>query len=144
MSFRFGGKIHSYGEFRFIPPHQSLTRQLPPEGKPFYKISFVLHNKENHKAKPQFKVILAMFALRKKGFPLGGELSRKRLMRGDQSPPTQRLQKLTLLHQTGAKPYSAKNLTSPKTKTFPKCTRPKQSESNLRHVRAGALGESSR
>ena len=34
--------------------------------------------------------------------------------------------------------------TSPKAKTFPKSTRSKQSESNLRHVRAGALGESSR
>ncbi len=29
-------------ESRFIPPHQSLTRQLPPEGKPISKSGLVL------------------------------------------------------------------------------------------------------
>ena len=32
-----GGTIYFYGECRFIPPHQSLTRQLPPKGKPFIR-----------------------------------------------------------------------------------------------------------
>ena len=34
---------------------------------------------------PRFKVLFALFAHRKEGFPSGGKLSRKRLMRGDQS-----------------------------------------------------------
>ena len=29
------GEDTSYRKCRFIPPHQSLTRQLPPKGKPF-------------------------------------------------------------------------------------------------------------
>ena len=99
------GTISFYGEFRFIPPHQSLTRQtacsfLPPKGKPFCKITFALHDKAtraNRKGKPQLKDIFdissmyatfAVFAQRKEGFPLGGKktassLSRKRLVRAD-------------------------------------------------------------
>ena len=47
----------------------------------------------NHTVKSLLKVILAMFAQRTEGFPLGGKktagsLSRKRLMRGDQSALT--------------------------------------------------------
>ena len=28
------GSVYAFRKSRFIPPHQSLTRQLPPEGKP--------------------------------------------------------------------------------------------------------------
>ena len=45
VSFRFVGRIHSCRECRFIPPHQSLTRQLPPKGKPFCESLFALHDK---------------------------------------------------------------------------------------------------
>ena len=41
---------------RFIPPHQSLTRQLPPQGEAFCKISFVLHNKVNRQ---KYRVLFA-------------------------------------------------------------------------------------
>ena len=99
------GKDTYYRKCRFIPPHQSLSRQLPPKGKPFCKIPFALHNKAtrvNRKGKPQFKDIFdisamyamyAMFAQCKEGFPLGGKktassLSRQRLMRGDKSALT--------------------------------------------------------
>ena len=38
-------------ERRFIPPHQSLTRQLPPEGKPFSKcLSFSITSRVSKKA----------------------------------------------------------------------------------------------
>ena len=78
------GKDTSYRKCRFIPPHQSLTRQLPPKGKPFCKIPFALHDKAtraNRKGKPQLKDIFdisamyatfAVFAQCKEGFPLGG------------------------------------------------------------------------
>ena len=31
---------------RLIPPHQSLTRQLPPKGKPWDKTRFMAYNYE--------------------------------------------------------------------------------------------------
>ena len=34
------GTIYFYGECRFIPPHQSLTRQLPPKGKPLHPLHY--------------------------------------------------------------------------------------------------------
>ena len=37
--------VYAFRKCRLIPPHQSLTRQLPPKGKPFCKPSFALHNK---------------------------------------------------------------------------------------------------
>ena len=46
-------------------------------------------------------------------------------------------------HKTGAIAAPYKN-TSPKTKNFPQEHPPKHSETNFRHIRAGALGESSR
>ena len=55
------GKDTSYRKCRFIPPHQSLTRQLPPKGKPFCKIPFALHDKAtraNRKGKPQLTIYL--------------------------------------------------------------------------------------
>ena len=78
------GKIYPIESADLSPPHQSLTRQLPPKGKPFCKISFALHDKAtraNRKGKPQLKDIFdisamyatfAMFAQCKEGFPLGG------------------------------------------------------------------------
>ena len=92
--------MYAFCKCRFIPPHQSLTRQLPPKGKPLCKIPFALHDKAtraNRKGKPQLKDIFdisamyatfAVFAQCKEGFPLGGKktassLARKRLMRGD-------------------------------------------------------------
>ncbi len=48
-------------------------------------------------------------------------------------------------YKSGAKPHHIKNSHLPiRQKTSPKSTRAMQSESNLRHVRAGALGGSSR
>ena len=42
---RMRGSGKALRERRFIPPHQSLTRQLPPEGKPFAKIPFVFYDR---------------------------------------------------------------------------------------------------
>ena len=64
----------------------------------------------NRKSKPQHKMIFAisaifttsaMFAQRTEGFPLGGKLSRKRLMRGDKSALTKSIHSLRapLTHQ---------------------------------------------
>ena len=59
-----------------------------PRGEAFCKISFVLHSKvmrANREDNPRFKIIFAMFARRKEGFPSGGKLARKRLMRWKRS-----------------------------------------------------------
>ena len=81
-----------------------------------------------------------------KRLPLGGKLSRKRLMRGDKSALAQRLQNLTHpTHQTGATAALCQNSVPPQTtKTSPKSTRAMQSETTLCHEKAGALGGSSR
>ena len=34
------GRVYAFCKCRLIPPHQSLSRQLPPKGKPFFKILF--------------------------------------------------------------------------------------------------------
>ena len=83
-----------------------------------------------------------------KRLPLGGKktassLSRKRLMRGDQSAPTQRLQSLT--HPTHKKRATAAHCkktpppqtqkTSPITPPFP------ENEPNLRFRNGGVIGE---
>ena len=97
-------RTYSYVGRNLSPLISRLRRQLPPKGKPFCKSPFVLRNKTingdkyarlirrlrrrmraNYKDKPQRKIILVMFALRKKGFPLGGSWRRRRLMRGDKS-----------------------------------------------------------
>jgi len=31
------GRVYAFCKCRLIPPHQSLTRQLPPEGKPSFR-----------------------------------------------------------------------------------------------------------
>ena len=112
-----------YGRRRWIPPHQSLSRQLPPKGKPFCESLFALHDKmmrADRKGKPQCKAIFTMFAQRTEGFPSGGSWRRRRLMRGDQSalmrgipskrlPPTKKARSRTLQQVR----------TSPTNKNFP-------------------------
>ena len=39
-SFRIGGRIHSCGECKFIPPHQSLVATASPQGEAFLRESF--------------------------------------------------------------------------------------------------------
>ena len=41
----------------------------------------------NREDNPRFKIIFAMFARRKEGFPSGGSWRRRRLMRGDKTEP---------------------------------------------------------
>ena len=58
---------------RFIPPHQSLTRQLPPEGKP----SLLCANMANIYVvaclcDPLVALLCSAKGLLQKGFPLGG------------------------------------------------------------------------
>ena len=84
----------------------------------------------DRKSKPQHKMIFALFAQRKEGFPSGGRklqavCRRRRLMRGDQSPLTQRLQSLALPPpQNGRDSRTLQQLhTSPNTKKLPPCPR---------------------
>ena len=84
---------------RFIPPHQSLTRQLPPKGKPLHPLHFSQQDGRveirklgcfcNSACSLIFwllpEIVFTMFARAYKRLPLGGKLSRKRLMRGDKS-----------------------------------------------------------
>ena len=146
------------------------------KGKPFCKTSLALHNKATGRKHEVllatylsaiyslFKVVFAMYARRKEGFPSGGSWRRRRLMRGDQSPLTIGILLAEWLcssdvrrfrirhhneshpfHQSGAKPRHVKNLhLPPEPKTSPGSTRPIQSESNLHSAWAGALGGSSR
>ena len=147
-----------------------------PEGKSFCKASFALHNKATGRKYEVVvtiylsaiyslvKVVFAMYARRKEGFPSGGSWRRRRLMRGDQSPLTigillaewlcaSDVRRFRIRHhneshptyQSGAKPRHVKNLHLPsKLRTSPESTRSKQNESNLCHAKAGALGGSSR
>ena len=107
VSFQFDGKILAdlfLCNRRLIPPHQSLTRQLPPKGKPF--IRPCEHGEYNFGK--QTKIFKKQTEVQKqtsfrtsarppcceemrrilKRLPLGGKLSRKRLMRGDKSALT--------------------------------------------------------
>ena len=96
---------------RFIPPHQSLTRQLPPKGKP----SLHCANKVNRTLNRGLPSRPAL--IRRLRRQTASSLSRKRLMRGDKSLPTQRLQNLMPPHQSGAKPHFQKNHLPSKPKT---------------------------
>ena len=121
------GLIHMWAEI--CPPHQSLNAtnclqfSSPQKGKPFCKSPFVLRNKTmsgdqyarltrrlrrrvraNYKDEPQRKIILVMFALRKKGFPLGGSWRRRRLMRGDKSVLFRLFRSLSLIPHTAEFP----------------------------------------
>ena len=100
---RFGTMSKTYSRMKIIPPHQSLTRQLPPEGKPSLRCANMANgcaSTANKKAeKPVelqeqtglcFLAYPTCYGKRKafrKRLPLGGKktassLSRKRLMRG--------------------------------------------------------------
>ena len=105
--FRFDGKILAdlfLCERRLIPPHQSLTRQLPPKGKPFQNPPhFFTTGRTSGSSEACLllyfclfleyfcllpEIVFIMFARAYKRLPLGGKLSRKRLMRGDKSALT--------------------------------------------------------
>ncbi len=43
-----------FGKSRLIPPHQSLTRQLPPKGKPWNKTRFMAYNYLNSEKSKAF------------------------------------------------------------------------------------------
>ena len=106
----------------------------------------------DRKGKPQHKMIFAisamfttfaMFAQRKEGFPSGGSWRRRRLMRGDQSPLTKRLQSLALPPTKRVRqPHAATNSYLPKHKNFPHApaTLQKRNKSSLRK-RRGAWGK---
>ena len=100
-----GGRIHSCGECKFIPPHQSLTRQLPPKGKPSLRRAYIANTTLNSEYTADryvanntsyFRSVALLCSAKEalqKGFPSGGKktassLSRKRLMRGDKSALT--------------------------------------------------------
>ena len=75
---------------KFIPPHQSLVRQLPPKGKPSLRCA----NMVNTELSGKYSLCFCPFTLLRstkrdfaKRLPLGGKLSHKRLMRGDKSAP---------------------------------------------------------
>ncbi len=79
----YGKKLTAVMMDKIYPPHQSLSRQLPPEGKPFGKALLVVHN--SHKKKKGLSPLTQIFTqifkfffhicgyvLRKTGFPSGG------------------------------------------------------------------------
>ena len=145
-----------YGRRRLIPPHQSLSRQLSPKGKPFCESLFALHDKmmrADRKGKPQCKAIFTMFAQRTEGFPSGGSWRRRRLMRGDKSalsigmylsPQTARpaYRSARPARKTSAKPHPAQNPHLPDKQKLPHRTPPLQKAKQIiAHVMAGFCGE---
>ena len=138
--------VYAFRKCRLIPPHQSLTRQLPPKGKPSVRCA----NRVNMTlscGSPLRSALIALLCstkgLLQKRLPLGGKLSRKRLMRGDKSAPTQRLQSLTHpTHKKSATAALCKKSPPPQTqKNFPHDPATTKSESNLRSVNGGVMGE---
>ena len=138
VSFRFDGKILAdlfLCNRRLIPPHQSLTRQLPPKGKPFQNPPhFFTTGRTSGSSEACLllyfclfleyfcllpEIVFIMFARAYKRLPLGGKLSRKRLMRGDKSALTKGIHSPTRpARQSGAIAalYTAAHLPSnPKT-----------------------------
>ena len=100
---------YSYVNGDLSPPHQSLTRQtacsfLPPKGKPFQNPPhFFITGRTSGSSEACLllyfclfleyfcllpEIVFTMFARAYKRLPLGGKLSRKRLMRGDKSALT--------------------------------------------------------
>ena len=98
------GSVYDFRKCRFIPPHQSLTRQLPPKGKPLHPLHFSQQDGRVEILKLGCFCNSACFLIfvcfpklyspcshgRIKGFPLGGRKLQavcrvKRLMRGDKS-----------------------------------------------------------
>ena len=153
------GTIYFYGECRFIPPHQSLTRQLPPEGKPSLHCANTANvaymaDMSNISLSCGLPLRFALVALScsakrllQKGFPLGWKLSRKRLMRGDKSALTKAIHSPTHpAHQSGAKPHFLPPRTSQSTQKLP-CTATAVQKARIIHThqsggcRAGKFGE---
>ena len=103
------GSVYAFCKCRLIPPHQSLTRQLPPEGKPSFRCANIANKISgsnritNINRRPNSCISFLLYKTERnfeKASPLGGKktassLSRQRLMRGDKSPPKQRVQNLT-------------------------------------------------
>ena len=97
---RCAGRAQAIRKRRFIPPHQSLTRQLPPKGKPSLRCANIANkisgsNKISNRTTEINRFpnsCIFSCCVKPKGIlkrlPLGGKLSRKRLMRGDQSALT--------------------------------------------------------
>ena len=92
------GRVYAFRKCRLIPPHQSLTRQLPPEGKPSLHCANMANNilccglalrlarrrrmRAGNIALAHHLVVQCEKTLAKR-LPLGGKLARQRLMRGD-------------------------------------------------------------
>ena len=118
-----------------IPPHQSLARQLPPKGKP------PLQSAPSSNVASDFNAILVVIHCKgnfAKRLPLGGKLSRKRLMRGDKlhlrkaytspmRPPTNRVRSRTFQ----SKPPPARN------KNFPQEHPPKAKRKKFSPCKGG-------
>ena len=121
------GLIHMWAEI--YPPSSVAERDkllavfFLPKGEAFFKSPFVLRNKTMSgdkyarlirrlrrrmraidKDEAQRKIILVMFALRKKGFPLGGSWRRRRRMRGDKSVLFRLFLSLSLIPHTAEFP----------------------------------------
>ena len=115
---RCAGRAQAIRKRRFIPPHQSLTRQLPPKGKPSLRCANIANkisgsNKISNRTTEINRFpnsCIFSCCVKPKGIlkrlPLGGKLSRKRLMRGDKlhlrkaytspmRPPTNRVRSRT-------------------------------------------------
>ena len=97
----------------FFPPKRGSlfqesfrTTQQDDEWRPICRLIRRLRRRmrANYKDEPQRKIILVMFALRKKGFPLGGSWRRRRLMRGDKSVLFRLFRSLSLIPHTAEFP----------------------------------------
>ena len=127
---RCAGRAQAIRKRRFIPPHQSLTRQLPPKGKPSLRCANIANkisgsNKISNRTTEINRFpnsCIFSCCVKPKGIlkrlPLGGKLSRKRLMRGDKlhlrkaytspmRPPTNRVRSRTF--QSKPPPVRNKN-----------------------------------
>ena len=69
------GRVYAFRKCRLIPPHQSLTRQLPPKGKPSLHCANMA-NMVLHCGLPLRFALIALSCsakrLLQKGFPSGG------------------------------------------------------------------------
>ena len=157
--------MYVFRKCRLIPPHLSRKRQaacdffLRGGSLPYAVRTWQTKFRETTEALRSNRIIeincfqiLAFLSccVRPKGIlkrlPLGGKLSRKRLMRGDQSPPAQRLRTLTPRSLKECEAAPCKEFAPPvQTQNFP--TRPpplNKSKRNFRFVNGGVLWGSSR
>ncbi len=73
------GRVYAFCKCRFIPPHQSLTRQLPPKGKPFYRVQTLqiqlFRQQDTANNTLDFRPFILLCSAKgilQKGFPSGG------------------------------------------------------------------------